>query len=210
MRSLIKHLWQQNHEEIIKNSLGSCHAEGLYSILFHKSPGFCIRAFIAAERYHTLWKNAPDCIENWQSIAFHPHHCDLTLIPIFGPVWNWVITDGHDRTIQQFRYNSTLDGETTKFSPEGYKTFRTKSYERLDGPTKMAASDIHTVFVPSEHRAAWFVLEGKEDLGYIPLSWSYSPLDKMKFDTLYNPLGAGVVRELVWEIIDLMPGTHSV
>ena len=70
---------------ILSASLQNCHAVGLDSIVF-KATAPMVRVFVAHEN-HTLWLNNPN-VGTQMSLGVHEHRTDITMIPLFGMVFN--------------------------------------------------------------------------------------------------------------------------
>src|SRR6478752_10393471 len=98
MKHLISHLIKNYLEEIVNKSLLHCHCKGLHSIMLLESPGKTIRLFISTPQSE-MYKNLPETF-NYEkatgeslfhskkmSIAFHPHHCNVTLHVINGCIF---------------------------------------------------------------------------------------------------------------------------
>ena len=64
----------------VTSGLAHCHARGLYSIVLQTAP--MVRLFYAAPD-HALYRN-----QTGRVVGFHAHHCNLTLIPVFGQITN--------------------------------------------------------------------------------------------------------------------------
>jgi hypothetical protein len=185
--------------QIAAKSLRNCHAEGLDSIMFDDTPEDRVRCFVAHES-HNLYRNSAG---NKLSVAFHSHHCDVKLVPIFGEVWN-VSTIGANGGLvyQAYEYHSEITNGSGSFK---------RAHEDLDWrvrlvgheltrPFQMAAKDVHTVFVPADKSAAWFVYEGAEDPDYNGLAWSNDDLGKFDFSPLYKPMSVEYLTALLGKI----------
>lgn len=192
MRPLIKHLWKTNRKQILERSLENCHARSLHSIMLLESPGSTIRLFFA-DGSHPMGNNCPQLIHA-QSIGFHAHHCELTLVPVLGHVFNWLVEVDPENTafsavLGEYQYSSKILNGRPGFSKLGHRRLRTLSFQELKPEgTHMAASEIHTVYVDANRLAAWLVFEGKSDPSYAPLCWSGSDLKKFSFEGLYQPM----------------------
>jgi hypothetical protein len=76
MIELIKSAIRTNNFDLIASrSFKNCHAKGLWSFVLHKEP--TVRVFFA-DFGHELY----------QDFAVHPHHCDITIVPIAGNLKN--------------------------------------------------------------------------------------------------------------------------
>lgn len=191
MKSLVAHLLKCNMEQILARSLMHCHSENLHSIMLLECPGKTIRLFVA-EPGHRLWCNSPEEINQRQSLALHPHHCDLTLVATTGRVWNWTFEIGtyKSTTFTEFKYNSKIVEGKIGFHKLGTEKLTSVEYLQLSvgSPKHMEAREIHTVVVPECESAAWFALEGKEDPGYRSRCFSMTDLSTQNFDHLYKPM----------------------
>jgi hypothetical protein len=162
----------------------------MHSLMLLESPGKTIRCFIAEGGAHRLWQNDPS---EWGgchplSVAFHPHHCNLTLSVTSGTITNWVVRSGNDLTVGLFEYKSALLGEKrgfTRITPNE-KQLSTDRVEVLPegSSTHMLASEFHTVAVNGD--AAWLVLEGVEDKQYHPYCYSNEDLETADMRGLYT------------------------
>lgn len=153
---------------LLEKSLINCHCLGMDSLVLKEGPNM-IRMFVARPE-HTLWKNNPAADARF-SVAMHRHHCDVTLQPITGEIYNVVMSGRpHDsltttKLLRSYKYTShILEGEKAGFKPvddDGlYISLRT---ERLTVPRYMSADELHSVYVPARTAAAWYVWEGKEN-----------------------------------------------
>lgn len=201
MKQLVKHLVDNHIEEITQKSFLNCHTKGLHSIMLLDVPEKRIRLFIS-EPNSEMSKNT---VENFVdgvplSIAFHSHHCDITIRSIFGVIKNWKVCeisseeqtgDNHlvrpkhvdskislidDIEVFKYAYKSAiLDGEM-KFEKQCSAKLRTVSvvslYPGISIPMK--ANEIHTVSTDKNRICAWFVYEGKENSNYEKVCFSNS------------------------------------
>lgn len=206
MRALIEHLWRTNRAEIVAGSRRNCHVTGVHSVMLSHVPGRTIR-FYLADWYHTLWQNT---LVNGQrmSVAFHPHHCELTLHTVLGSFCNWSISEAmqDDRfrhspqpayQLSRYLFDSKLQGgkgdftlEETSVGLEHYGDDKVKEGESLYLP----AHRIHTVRVQKEERAAWLVYEGAGDPDYRPICYSNADLRGFNPEGLYQPTEEAEVR----------------
>lgn len=193
--------------DISKGSLMHCHAKGLHSIVLLEKP--MIRLFVTDSK-HSL--GVRDLDEIPTTIAFHPHHCDLTLTTIRGEFWNHTLDvstphgNGYvaERRLTLFNWESKIGGGDGKFikgnSPyygpkEGFIINRT--YHRLGSSIFMSAHELHTVYVRPGHRAAWLVVEGKEDPNFKPIAFSRQDLTKFDSNDLYKPMSEKQAQKLL-------------
>lgn len=201
MKHLIQHLLDNNIEEILNRSLLDCHVKGLHSIMLLECPEKTIRLYVATKE-HELYKNLPENAANGLSIAFHPHHCNLTLHVVKGEILNWVAEVGEGKrgkALSKWKYQSAIKEGETRFKHIGYEKIDTVDYQWLKTGecSMMKANEIHTVGVGKGEVAAWLVYEGLENREYNPYCWSNTALDKEDFKGLYN-------KPTLEQIIDLL------
>lgn len=206
-----------NLEWMAQHSFVNCHAIGLDSILFkEKNPATGqgeLRAFIT-QKHHTLWQN---WLPNVFSLAIHPHHCDLTLIPRFGLFWNVRPGRvGHSNRLRNaifnlYNYQSQIKTGEGRIKPTGVSAVPALEYELVQIPTFMRAYELHTVYVPAKLESAWFVQEGPEDAQYRPIMWSNDDqLEKFDFQELYQPMSVShLVKCLLKMGIDYHQHQHG-
>lgn len=176
MKELIKHLVRENHDEIMRNTLFNCHAKGLHSIMFIDKPEQRIRAFIA-ENDHELWKNGKSYsyVED-MSVGFHSHHCNVTLAPIYGDIYNVSMKEvnpGSGVPMVMYKYHSKILAGEQRFTKLNELTVQFEDKSILD-PRFLHADEYHSIYVPKGQRAAWFVFEGKKWADYQPICISNS------------------------------------
>lgn len=191
MKQLIKHLWNNNREEIISKSLLNCHVEGVHSIMLSECPGKTIRLYVA-QIGNKLNDNFPEKQGTTpMSVGFHPHHCNLTLHCIQGELLNWIITPRSYGPLRltHFEYQSKITKGELLFKEIGEQDFiGTSAYTlKPGGVAQMKASDIHTVACSSEYLSAWLVYEGKEDPDYKSYCWSNCDPNLIDTSNLYQP-----------------------
>ena len=194
MEVLLRHLIDQNWAEITAKSLLHCHAKNLHSVMLLDSSEKRIRLFVA-DIGNPLDRNYPDAVTSDSSplsIAFHPHHCNVTLAPILGTLTNWLIWNlpgNPSIELDSFLYQSAItSGNNAKFVKERKSTVHTRRIDILPAGSEvyLSARDIHTVAAPSDRITAWLVLEGLEDRSYEPRCWSNDALDSADFSDLYK------------------------
>lgn len=182
---------------MVERSLINSHCVGMDSIVFTAAPRM-LRVFIA-RREHELWRNGSQGMRGLQamSVAFHPHHCDVTLIPIFGKVYNITpgIGDVGLGSLQAFHYQSPIGAHEGKFVPVQRVAPRFARASTLRFPTYMPASQLHTVYVPKGEAAAWWVFEGAEDEQYDGVVYSNAALETFDFSTINLPMTHERLRE---------------
>jgi len=194
---LVDHLLRCNSEQILAKSLKHCHCKNLHSIMLLEHPGATIRMFVA-EPGHELWKNDFFNLTSGrrtnQSLAFHPHHCDLTLGVFHGWINNLTAEQGPgllEFQCDRFIYNSQITKGKIGFTKETREILNMKKIGRVifEGESLfMPASQIHSVYVGKGEWAAWFALEGREDPNYQPVCWSNDDLENADFAGLYEPM----------------------
>lgn len=176
-------------EKIASQSLINCHAYGLDSIVLDDTPGAMVRVFLA-RRLHDMWKNELP-LGREMSVGFHAHHCDVKLMPIYGRVWNCLATPAPGLTpLYAFDYHSKIREGKGGFVRAAQKdrTFKIEMTE-IQGSLSLKAWDIHSIYVPQSHQAAWVVFESKENPWYEPITYSNNPrLAEEKFGGLYCPM----------------------
>lgn len=174
MKTLVKHLVDENMKEILEKSYRDCHCTGLHSIMLLESPGKTIRLYIT-DTNHEMWKNHLDVYEREKlSVAFHDHHCNLTLHCIKGSLTNWSIwhkKTGNIIALKPYTYQSAIikgqgkifpikDPSTCLFNHGVLNTLKPGMSLPLH------ATDIHTVYIKRRQEAAWLVYEGEENRHY--------------------------------------------
>ena len=190
----------ENMEEVAKNSLINCHTVGLDSIMFQETEHQSVRLFIARKN-HDMWKNT------WghtYSIGLHPHHRDITIIPLQGTVANVELCrEGATEKFHCYNYESPIIGE----SAGGFKKLE-GVYELgltsklLKYPTFMPATMLHSVWVPKGESASWYVIGGKENPHHRGVTYSNDPaLESFDFGKLYQPMSVKYLRNLLSEYV---------
>jgi hypothetical protein len=181
-------------EEIAKQSLRNCHAQGLDSVMFYNKPGERIRAFVASPD-HDLWHN-----DNGKRIhlAVHQHHCDVTLVPVFGETYNMRPRfDAEGERYEPYKYVSQITTGKGKMELEWGSRRFTLVPEVLVNTIHMKAHEEHTIYIPKGQPAAWFVYEGKENPNYDSTCWSNNALELFNFSQYYQPVDVGYLRWLL-------------
>jgi hypothetical protein len=180
---------------IASKSLINCHTVGVDSVVFDDTSGKVVRAFIANEN-HNLYFNSP-----WSngplSVALHAHHCDVTLKPIFGNVWN--ITPGGAMDGQRYaayKYQSTITTGHGSFirGDEGDDMLVRLREGIVRCSIKLPAAQVHSVCVLRGKLAAWWVYEGAEDPNYNGTCWSDDDLSNFDFAPLYKPMSVDYLK----------------
>lgn len=190
---LIRHLWENNREEVLGSSFMHCHVGGLHSVVLLDQPGKRIRLFVAAYG-HQLWKNS--AASEQLSLGYHRHHCDLRLVGVRGHFVNRTasLAGGGgwrcDLRLNRYEYGSRLLGAKAGFRLLGHDTFTGQGHALISPGdcVAMRAQDIHTVYVDEGCVAAWLVFEGAEDPEYRPVTWSNDDLTTWSAGGLYEPM----------------------
>lgn len=198
MRDLIRHLIENNKEEIVKKSIMNCHVKGLHSVMLLDSPGKTIRMFVTGAN-NDMVRNYDN---NNMSLGFHPHHCYLTLKVIKGQITNRIlkcVPSGMGFTMQKHRYISKILNENEakiEHIGEQENCLVVNSVLNYDHSIGMSANTIHTVGV-GKGIAAWLVFEGKEDKNYQPLIYSGTKIEKLETEGLYQKPTEEEVDEMI-------------
>jgi len=185
-KHLVKHLWRQHEELITEKSFLHCHAKGVHSIMLIEKPEHTIRLFVA-EPGNDLCLNYS--FDSEMSVAFHPHHCDVTLHVIKGCLQNKIVEESDNGiALNKFIYHSKIKENETKFERVGAVVLSVVGVNDLlpNQSIFMPADTIHTVAAPRNGLTAWFVYEGKENPNYIPYCASNVDLTKHDFSGLYQ------------------------
>lgn len=182
-------------EEIASKSYKNCHAIGVDSLLLVDEPGFKVRMFFA-HTHHELFKN--DCDQLF-SVGLHQHHCDITLIPAMGEFYNVSILPEESNFVMKmssYTYLSPIlsKNRPPKFQLSGEEKDINLDWNKVDRPLFLPAQSHHTVYVPFESEAAWYVIEGKEDPTYKSITLSNTDLEKFEFDKFYLPMSVADVK----------------
>ena len=201
MNALIEHFLQNNRKEVLKDSIIHCHLKNVHSVMLLNSPGKMIRMFIA-EPGNELWMNEPGTIVDNQSVAFHSHHCNLTLKCVYGEFTNRKLTEGNQEYIPSFKFQSHIKTGKGSFEKIGQKRigFTLDETIKENQSIFLRAKDIHTIVTPKDAWAAWLVLEGKEDKNYDSTCYSYKDLTKEKFTGLYQKMTITKLNHLLKNI----------
>lgn len=186
---------------ILEKSLIDCHCKGLDSLVLKDGPGM-IRMFIARPE-HELWRNNPGTFGYNFSVGLHRHHCDITLMPVLGEVYNVMpATNIHDSLtsavrMRSYRYTShILDSDKAGFDPiEEEGILMPLGMHRLLAPWFMKATQLHSIYVPHHQTAAWFVWEGQENRNHNSLVYSNDDLTQFDFSGMDRPMEMGRLRE---------------
>lgn len=199
MKELIKHLVNQNMQQIVNKSFLDCHCYGLHSIMLLESPEQTIRLFVA-DPSHELHYNF--AFNDSMTVAFHPHHCNVTLHVVKGEITNITVIPNREGglSLSAFKYSSAIVNK----SPAKFKKYKLDN--NFDCDTRviaagkslsMSADAIHTIGVEQGKSAAWFVYEGKENKNYEAICYSNAPLHERDFSSLYRKMSNSDVIELL-------------
>lgn len=195
-------------QEIVEKSFFNCHCKGLHSIMLLEGARKTIRLFVA-DIGNEMKKNYPDMDflpRKDMSIAFHPHHCNITIDVIKGEIFNWIIgEDARGFRINKYFYKSEISNGKIGFEFLGDTLMATKSREYISQGQSayMEANLIHTVACDSKELTAWLVYEGKEDYDYHAINYSNNDLAKFNSDGLYKKPTELEITSLLELVFDL-------
>jgi hypothetical protein len=196
---------------LLEKSLINTHCYGMDSLVLKDGPNM-IRMFIARPE-HELWRNGLVGMPAYGlrggdiqltkdfSIAMHRHHCDVTLQPIMGQVFNIlpeVSSAGEDAPrwkmpvpMRTYRYHSPILEGAKKGGFQAVDTGEITlalAGHIIDRPTFMPAEQLHTIYVPRNQSAAWYVWEGKEKAKHNDIVYSNAQLENFDFSKLDLPM----------------------
>ena len=195
----------------ITNALLNCHVRGMHSIVLNDDAIGRQRMFVATPG-HELHKNFMlnfGTISKDQSLAFHAHHCDITLIPIFGNIVNMTPYFGSLRSMKQepwlcgqFKYDSAINGKSGGLKATGKGRALRDIWERkVTSPLMLKADEYHTIAVPEGESAAWLVFEGYEDNDYKPECYTFNPVfDPAQY---YQPMQSQQIASMLDQVLRL-------
>ncbi len=183
LRPFIRYHIARARAGLLTNTIRNCHVVGMHSIMLHEEPGNRIRMFYA-DYNHPLARN---CYANLAAVpmtlAAHAHHCDVTLIKVFGEVYNIKVKPvpdvAGDFVRCEYRSAITTGRGSMQATEERFKFVYNNMEIISPNGVEMSAKDVHTVSVPLGKEAAWLVIEGKEDPTYKSECWTNNPV----FDT---------------------------
>ena len=183
-----------NLAEVAKNSLINCHAMGLDSVVFTPD----VRMFVARPS-HELWRNAAG---HKFSIGMHPHHRDITIVPIHGRLSNVEFANGRLPEFRDdfylYQYESAIRDGVGKLSRRHGKYDLGLVTKRVITPRFMPATEMHTVHVPKGETAAWYIFSGKENPNYRGVLYSNRRcLDLTDFSDMYEPMSEKWLEKLL-------------
>lgn len=189
---------------VASKSLRNCHATGVDSLVFQDTPGAIIRAFVCRPE-HELWMNCPS-LQFPLAVALHPHHCDVILAPIYGDAYNVTHElECVNEILQAYKYESAITGTGGKFTRLGFSRGFKLVKSLIDRPVSMKAREIHTIYVPKDEGAAWFVLEGAENPRYNPIAYSNHNLEGLDFSGMYQSMTAAEVEPIIHKLRAFAP-----
>lgn len=180
--------------------LYNCHVMGLHSLMLQDEPGNRIRMFVATSS-HQLHPGPGD---EDMPLAVHPHHCDVTLINLYGaPVNHIYRRELGPGSWDRCSYSSGVTGTPSLkvVCRDIHLARQERHYLNKEG-TFMPASTLHAISVPVSSAAAWLVLEGQEDPNYESYCYTKNP----KFDPthLYQPMDKDEASEMLRSVIERM------
>ncbi len=205
--NIVKHFLKNNLDVILEKSLKNVHCYGMDSIVFDNTKGSITRMFIANEN-HEMWKNGDFTKTENLSIAIHPHHCDLTIVPIKGSFENirFVTKKSILSPIKfnKFLYKSKIKDGQCHFKNLGEKNLYIKGrcwYNPIFlYNLELKAPDLHTVNVRKGELAAWAIYEGKEDKNYKSICYSNSDLNKFDSSRLYKKMDKNYLYKVLKKV----------
>lgn len=193
-------------------SLINTHTKGLHSVVFEVGPPM-VRMYFAAED-HDLWKNEIRTNRTNLSfpydlsIAIHSHRQDITLIPIFGTIINFTLSHENNSyglgqiELSAYQYISPILEQEGKFIYCGAQKLFLSQSIILQDPLFLSAKELHTIFIPQNTSAAWFVIEGEKDLNYNSTCYSNSKLENIVFDQMYQKMDLNFLEKVKSEIFN--------
>lgn len=175
---------------ILSKSITNCHVHGMDSIVF-KSNGPMVRVYVAHED-HTLWRNDPRLLKQEKmSIGLHEHRTDITMVPLFGDVFNVFEAGGAGIEVMVYGYefHSHIRSGQGGFVPRRGLNTALLRLQELTYATFLFGAQAHSVVVPKGYTAAWMIVEGAPSKGYDPVMYSNDPdLASADFSDLYKPM----------------------
>lgn len=180
---------------ILQKSLMNSHCLGMDSLVIKDTPNM-VRMFIA-RRDHTLWRNEPNA--SAMSIALHSHHCDVTLMPILGNVYNVTPSTSEDAEVvwmKSWKYKSPILEEKGGFESLDSRPLPIGIHSQIiKAPLFLSADKLHTIYVPYGQEAAWFIWEGKECSTHSNIVYSNADLSTFDFSQIDLPMTTSRLRE---------------
>lgn len=197
IRAFLNHHADRLHRGGRVNALMNCHVRGLASVMLHDEPGNRVRLFYATAE-HELWRNR-DPLPADMNLAVHPHHCDITLVLVFGRVCNtrYVALPNAEGDFHGCRYDSAINGGAGGLFKTGDRFALQKVQQGWLYPTgdRMRAAELHSIYVPKGEQAAWLVLEGNADPSYLPVCYTRNP--DFSNVGMYQPMERGEVERML-------------
>jgi hypothetical protein len=194
--ALVRAAADPNWQMVLPPALADCHAKGVLSIWLDVG----VRMFVA-DHHHELWRNATNGSVKMVT-GFHPHRCDITLIPLFGDVLNICCDEmqsdyNYGSGFYACKYGSKIvDGEAslTVASMMMHRPGMLRA-SLLRAPQPMPAKLLHTIAAPRNSPAAWIVKEGEPDPSYSPICYT----NNLEFDAkdMYRPMDHSQVRNTI-------------
>lgn len=175
MLTLIKH-HERRSRYTEYNAIADCHTRGLNSVMLHDEPGNRIRMFIT-DFEHDLCYN-----RGVLRLGLHQHHCAITLVKLFGEVYNdvYALTPHKAGSFSEYKYTSAIHNEgkgSLVLTGRKYLAHPLSSNLLTEDGIDLMASEIHTIYVPAGRVGAWLVIEGQEDENYDPMVWTNGSTD---------------------------------
>lgn len=194
-----------NEALLFERSLLNCHTKGLHSFIFEENKGFLTRLFVT-DSSHDLWKNHCGLRAlSWDelSIAVHPHHVNIKVSPVYGEIWNVLLTkekcNAYPINLFKYIYNSQILNERGGFEKIDNEDIYIKDYIPLSFPNyyNMKSSDLHTVFVERGKITAWIIEESLTTSSYDNITYSNADLTKWTPEGLYIKPTEQQIREIL-------------
>lgn len=191
MKNYIKYLWQTSASNIIKNSFTDCHIPNVSCIEFTNK----CRLFFAHDN-HNLHYNIDF---NNLSLPIHAHYVDtLCLSRVFGRATNIKFKEFQSNTERDgIKFNKYLYTEKGELEAKGIVYLKHESMKLISEFELMSFSELHTIHVPENTEAAWFVFEGKTNPDFKFNIYSTKPSHLITKEKLYNPIAFGTVEDIL-------------
>ena len=177
IRAFLEHHLDRARRGQFHNAIGDCHVKGLHSLVLNEEPGNRIRMFYASQFHHLAWGergNQP------MPLAIHTHHCDVTLVGIFGTAASLEYQLGGEGGVDLFkcRFDSAITGAGALVSRGTHRhLWMTRRVVLNHGASAAMRADVlHTVIVPERQAAAWLVIEGAEDPDFVSVCYTNRPI----------------------------------
>lgn len=170
--------------QVIRN----CHVKGLHSVVMSEHRGRLTRMFMA-DTDHELYQSTD---ADRPLLAYHAHHRDITIRPLYGDITNIIVEFASNGPIQvaQWLYESAIrDGRGGFRATDQWVRLAIKQLDYLRSDfgdsVDMRADVMHTVEVKRGECAAWIVEEGEADPDYRPYAYSAADLSQIDWSQLY-------------------------